>query len=59
MPENILNHVEIVMGDVRDANQMRVEIKKMDYVLHLSALIAIPYSYNSPKSISIPMSREH
>lgn len=50
MPENILNHVEIVMGDVRDANQMRVEIKKMDYVLHLSALIAIPYSYNSPKS---------
>ena len=50
MPENILNHVEIVMGDVRDANQMRVEIKKMDYVLHLSPPIAIPYSYNLPKS---------
>ena len=38
------------MGDVRDANQIRNEIKGMDYVLHLSALIAIPYSYKAPQS---------
>ena len=50
IPEKLRDQVEIVMGDVRDANQIRNEIKGMDYVLHLSALIAIPYSYKAPQS---------
>lgn len=39
---------EIFAGDVRDANGVRVAMKGCDAVLHLAALIAIPYSYHSP-----------
>src|SRR5205814_8269243 len=35
-------------GDVRDPNGVRVAMKGCDAVLHLAALIAIPYSYHSP-----------
>ena len=50
IPKQLINECEIVMGDIRDGNQMRHEIKGMDYVLHLAALIAIPYSYTAPQS---------
>lgn len=50
LPKRLQENCEIVMGDVRDSNQMRNEIKNMDYVLNLAALIAIPYSYVSPQS---------
>ena len=50
LPKNLLKNCEVVLGDVRDSNQMRHEIINMDYVLHLAALIAIPYSYVSPQS---------
>lgn len=50
LPRDVLNNIEIVMGDIRDANQMRYEIKDMDQVMHLAALIAIPYSYVAPQS---------
>jgi dTDP-glucose 4,6-dehydratase len=50
LPRHLRKNFEIVMGDVRDSNRMRHEIKHMDYVLHLAALIAIPYSYVSPQS---------
>ncbi len=50
LPKNLLKNCEVVLGDVRDSNQMRQEIINMDYVLHLAALIAIPYSYVSPQS---------
>jgi dTDP-glucose 4,6-dehydratase len=39
---------ETFSGDVRDANGVRVAMKGCDAVLHLAALIAIPYSYHSP-----------
>ncbi len=42
--------VEIIKGDVRDEGQMRRTIKGQDYVFHLAALIAIPYSYHAPQS---------
>ncbi len=35
-------------GDVRDPNGVRTAMKGCDKVLHLAALIAIPYSYHSP-----------
>lgn len=40
--------MEIFMGDVRDPNGVRTAMKGCDAVLHLAALIAIPYSYHSP-----------
>ena len=42
--------LEVVCGDVRDANFCREIMKGCDPVLHLAALIAIPYSYVAPDS---------
>ncbi|EMS85290.1 NAD-dependent 4,6-dehydratase LegB [Leptospira noguchii] len=39
---------EVFAGDVRDPNGVRTAMKGCDAVLHLAALIAIPYSYHSP-----------
>ncbi|MEO8475081.1 MAG: NAD-dependent 4,6-dehydratase LegB [Chryseolinea sp.] len=50
LPKNVLDHVEIFMGDIRDPNGVRTAIKGVDIVFHLAALIAIPFSYHSPDS---------
>ncbi len=42
--------VEIVSGDVRDPAFCRHIVKGSDWVFHLAALIAIPYSYVAPDS---------
>ncbi len=42
--------MEIISGDIRDAEQMRRLIGKDDVVFHLAALIGIPYSYVAPRS---------
>ncbi len=42
--------VEIFPGDIRDAERVCQGVKNCDYVFHLSSLIAIPYSYNAPRS---------
>jgi|TARA_Y100000996_G_C22547905_1_gene652564 NAD dependent epimerase/dehydratase len=39
---------EVWAGDVRDPNGVRTAMQGCDAVLHLAALIAIPYSYHSP-----------
>lgn len=48
LPREILNHIEIFQGDVRDPNGVKESMKDVDAVLHLAALIAIPFSYHSP-----------
>jgi NAD dependent epimerase/dehydratase len=40
--------MEIFAGDVRDPHGVRKAVEGCDAVLHLAALIAIPYSYHSP-----------
>lgn len=45
-----LSQIEIFQGDIRDPNGVRNAIKGCDAVLHLAALIAIPFSYHSPDS---------
>ena len=50
VPEDIKNEVEICLGDIRDPELVRKEIKGCDEIYHLAALIAIPYSYISPSS---------
>jgi NDP-hexose 4,6-dehydratase len=42
--------IEVVFGDVRDGGQMMRFVEGTDAVLHLAALIAIPYSYVAPAS---------
>ena len=45
---DVKGHFEVFAGDVRDPNGVRTAIRGCDTVLHLAALIAIPYSYHSP-----------
>ncbi|MXN65578.1 SDR family NAD(P)-dependent oxidoreductase [Stappia sp. GBMRC 2046] len=45
---DVQGHFDIFAGDVRDPNGVREAMKDVDIVLHLAALIAIPYSYHSP-----------
>lgn len=42
--------LEIVFGDIRDGGMMRSFLQGCDAVLHLAALIGIPYSYVAPES---------
>ena len=45
---DIKGQFEVFAGDVRDPHGVREAMKGCDAVLHLAALIAIPYSYTSP-----------
>ena len=47
---SVKKNIEIFMGDIRDANSVRAAMRGCDAVLHLAALIGIPYSYSSPES---------
>lgn len=49
-PKKTLKKLDIVLGDVRDAHNVRKATKGVDAVFHLAALIGIPYSYHSPES---------
>lgn len=42
--------VEVRLGDVRDGELVAEAVRGCDVVLHLAALIAIPYSYQAPRS---------
>lgn len=47
---DIVDELDIIAGDIRDRSQMRECVKDCEAVLHLAALIAIPYSYAAPQS---------
>lgn len=47
-PPEVQGKFEVFAGDVRDPNGVRTAMQGCDAVLHLAALIAIPYSYHSP-----------
>ncbi len=42
--------VEVVPGDVRDAERVHTAVAGCEVVFHLAALIGIPYSYVAPES---------
>ncbi|HRI26508.1 MAG TPA: GDP-mannose 4,6-dehydratase [Chitinophagales bacterium] len=48
LPKNILSEVEIVKGDLKDPDFCYHAVRGCQYVFHLGALIAIPYSYVNP-----------
>ncbi|OUL30005.1 NAD-dependent 4,6-dehydratase LegB [Nostoc sp. 106C] len=47
-PQDIKENLEIFAGDIRDPHGVKEALKGCDIVMHLAALIAIPYSYHSP-----------
>ena len=44
----VREQLDVFSGDIRDAYGVKTAMKGCDAVLHLAALIAIPYSYHSP-----------
>jgi dTDP-glucose 4,6-dehydratase len=47
-----LADVEVFPGDVRDPGRVKTAVAGCDRVLHLAALISIPYSYLAPRSFT-------
>ena len=45
---DVRDQFEVFVGDIRDPHGVKEAMKGCDAVLHLAALIAIPYSYHSP-----------
>jgi len=50
VPKDIRDNLEVFSGDIRDPHGVKEAMKGCDAVLHLAALIAIPYSYHSPNT---------
>lgn len=46
--KNVLDSIKVETGDIRELDCMNRIIKGQEVVMHLAALIAIPYSYLSP-----------
>ena len=46
--KDILNEIEVIPGDILDFNFIYKTLKDVYVVLHLAALISIPFSYNAP-----------
>lgn len=46
----VLNHFEVIAGDITDAGSVSAAMQGRETVFHLAALIAIPYSYVAPSS---------
>ena len=47
-PTDIRDNLDVFAGDIRDPHGVKTAMKGCESVLHLAALIAIPYSYHSP-----------
>jgi NAD dependent epimerase/dehydratase len=45
---DVKGQFEVFAGDIRDPHGVKAAMEGCDAVLHLAALIAIPYSYHSP-----------
>lgn len=48
-PRDVRDSVEVLLGDVRDVESVTRAVRGTDYVCHLAAQIAIPYSYLNPR----------
>jgi NAD dependent epimerase/dehydratase len=51
LPEHIFQQLEIIAGDIRDISAVHKAVEGVSHVLHLGALIAIPYSYIHPAEV--------
>lgn len=46
--ENTKNSINVITGDIREYDNVKRMVKGQEVIMHLAALIAIPYSYLSP-----------
>ncbi len=47
-PKDVLDNLEVFSGDIRDPHGVKTAMAGCNVVMHLAALIAIPFSYHSP-----------
>jgi dTDP-glucose 4,6-dehydratase len=47
---DVKNELDVIAGDIRDQAGVRAATQGCDIVLHLAALISIPFSYHSPEA---------
>jgi len=45
---SLRDEMELIVGDLKDPGTIRAIVRGQEVILHLGALIAIPYSYQSP-----------
>lgn len=50
IPEETKSHIDVSLGDIRDPVFVKQLTRDTDAILHLAALIGIPYSYVAAKS---------
>jgi NAD dependent epimerase/dehydratase len=51
LPPDIQSSIEVDRGDLKDPGAVRKAVEGREWVLHLGALIAIPYSYHNPYDV--------
>jgi NAD dependent epimerase/dehydratase len=51
LPKAVYDQIEIIAGDLRDLSALKAAMRGASHVLHLGALIAIPYSYVHPAEV--------
>jgi dTDP-glucose 4,6-dehydratase len=51
LPASIQSEIEITRGDLKDHEAVRKAVHAREWVFHLGALIAIPYSYENPHDV--------
>ena len=51
LPSEVMQSVELVWGDLKDADAVRRAAKGAESIFHLGALIGIPYSYRNPRDV--------
>ncbi len=49
-PSLFQDNLEVFPGDIRDSQRVQEAVKGCHVVIHLAALVAIPYSYQSPET---------
>ena len=52
LPSQVFSTLEVVAGDLRDPQAVRSAVAGCQMVLHLGALISIPYSYFHPVEVA-------
>lgn len=50
LPQSVKDKIRVCAGDIRDFHAVRSAMHDCQIVVHLAALIAIPYSYSAPES---------
>ncbi|KLU62996.1 dTDP-glucose 4,6-dehydratase [Peptococcaceae bacterium CEB3] len=51
LDRSLLGEIEVVAGDLRDAEAVSRAVAGCDLVFHLAALVGIPYSFRNPREV--------